>query len=224
MQCCILGDRILFCLDLPFLGRVFFFNENQLIMKNIFTKEDIISLDGHLIGVSKEGIIKENEPYLAPESQPEGKWKIRRINTQLHAYYGRYKIIWSTNPELKGVPLLELPDEVVKCPKYINPSGKSISGDEALAHYIGFSQGYKAASKNKYSEEDMHKAYAAGWKDSEKPKPGNYNITKYLQSLKPIPTYIELETELSMGLRMIPSVRILKEQDGKVIVKEVKWI
>jgi hypothetical protein len=105
--------------------------------------------------------------------------------------------------KLEGIPVIELPDETIQIPKYVHPNGNAIGPSEALAHYIGYVAGCKAAGG--YSEEDMRNALKAGvvigidsleepqgftrikyWSDKEE---------IYLKSLKQPKQIVELELE-----------------------------
>lgn len=66
--------------------------------------------------------------------------------------------IWAANNPSLGLPLLPKIEEIVEAPKYKRPSDmkqEGITVAEALAHVIGFTEGYKAAKAKKYTEEDI---------------------------------------------------------------------
>jgi hypothetical protein len=112
-------------------------------------------------------------------------------------------ILATIGDKLQGIPVIELPDETIQIPKYVHPNGNAIGPSEALAHYIGYVAGCKAAGG--YSEEDMRNALKAGvvigidsleepqgftrikyWSDKEE---------IYLKSLKQPKQIVELELE-----------------------------
>lgn len=130
-------------------------------------------------------------------------------------------IIATTNPTISSVDKFDWPGEEVDELALLQLASESIPDPQnySIRALIllkeGWIEGYKAAPKKQWSDEDMRKAYWEGVIDKNtygetlNEDEWSTMLDKFLQSLRPIPTYIEFEK----GYR----------EDGKKEIKSVKY-
>lgn len=105
-----------------------------------------------------------------------------------------WKTVASNNPELNNLPKLPPVEEDVEklalkhFPEYI---GNNTDIQKQISKRIGFTEGYKAASKKKYTEEDIMTFYK-----HVKTHTFQEAIDHLNKSLNPLPKQVEVEMEL----------------------------
>lgn len=209
--------------------------------------------DGYMYGIDKEAYpIKDDTVFLhglckiEDELWRKGKY-IGKIEYSNYPTYfdvkvnGDYrpirqvtKIIFTNNPSL-GLPLLPYIEEntyQLAKTEYNKPNNKTA---QFASWSHGFAAGYKAASKKRYTEEDMVAIYHLGHQvgmnteiaivkqfDTNPPKmPDVENIRdKYIQSLSPKPIAVEIVVEELIRYEVgMFTGGIVSEEAGKITYK-----
>lgn len=146
----------------------------------------IISLNGEMYMVDPKAHIKKGEWYIFSF---DGVVQLYNQANEQSEYY--FKIIATTDKSL-GLSLLPSIEDEMYMGLKTRPGMLGLDEKEHEA----FLSGYRlAASKKQYTEEDMRQAYAEGILNQQKRSLyGNFEqFINSLESLKPIPTAIEVE-------------------------------
>jgi len=182
-------------------------------MTKTFNKEDIISVEEGLIVVVDKDKIPTHWNTFKNDIKKSMRSTFYFLNPNRELYKcddaNCFKIIATIGTKrLKGVPMIELPDEAeIEALQWYK---KRYYVDTIAEHHkefpqvIGFQIGYKAAqAKGQYTEEDIKIAYEQGRMNNsvlttDKDYLSYEDLIKSLQT-KQIPTSIELALDCSLG-------------------------
>lgn len=180
---------------------------------------DIIHLNGFLYMVDKEDSNKREGNQFLCLDQPD--------YPQFHKDYGMaddccWIVLASNDPSLSELPKLPpIEEDVDSISEKI--LGKGLTGTIYESYWLA---GYKAASKKKYTEEDIHKLFINMLDSLVKEPTVRYTwktAKEFLKSLNPLPKQVEVEMD-SKILQFQPAKieYFPKLTDGFVTVKQ--WI
>lgn len=207
-------------------------------------EQNTYQVEGHLYVVDKEAKIEYGNHRYCSDEEFGGAWKLVWPSSTCDKCM---KIIATTNPALERVDKFDWPVEEdledLAGKDFYQNSAESWGSSEYPYWTHGWKYGYKAASKKKYTEEDMRKAWEAGadrqfwsedYKDGHPVLEGNApNFNIFIQTLSPIPKWIEFEIDRKAN---IPSrynhqpssddfkIEVIsKKKDNKLIISQLKY-
>lgn len=142
-----------------------------------------------------------------------------------------WAVVASNDPSLTDVPKLpEIEDTILKTTREVIGSDKRFTTDDLDKIMLGYQLGYKAASKKKYTEEQVKNLYLGtlqniGTSVKQEQMP-TWEQAKAMLERQAIPKEVELEMDMKWDYSGAPpacSYFIPKVENGFVIIKSWKY-